>query len=256
MFTYTPQTQKINNPNPSMDGIRFYISDTPPPQSPTKGFVLLYTSGTTGPPKGVFHDRTAITGGFLTRFPKPSQLSAGNVYLHHMPVHWAGGFMTFLSGILSKACVEFCSEVFSSRWFLERIRLPPACSGLPDVSSLHLPPPLLNDIASELEDLKNKDADEYDTVLQGIRGLKVLASGGSTVTPKQRVMWAELLGKQLVVGYGMSESFGVVAFTDYGKRGEYPMVGFFLRFLLLLVNSVRLLTDLWLGLCWDVYAEC
>jgi hypothetical protein len=42
-----------------------------------------------------------------------------------------------------------------------------------------LPPPLLNEVAAELEILKNKDTDEYATVLNGIRGLKVLASGGS-----------------------------------------------------------------------------
>lgn len=194
MFTYTCQNQKLKplNTKSSID-IRFYIIDTPPPQPPSKGFPLLYISGTTGPPKGVFHDRTTTTGGFLTRFPKPSQLSTGFVYLHHMPVHWAGGFMTFLSGILSKACVEFCSEVFSSGGFLERMRLRPQSSGesrltLLNVTSLHLPPPFLNDFAAELEDVKRKNADEYATVLKGIRQLKVLASGGSTVTPTQRVV--------------------------------------------------------------------
>lgn len=123
--------------------------------------------------------------------------------------------------------MEFCSEVFTSAWLLERIRPRPRPGGaweLPPVTSLHLPPPLLNDVAAELECLKSKDPDEYDTVLEGIRRIKVLASGGSTVTPKQRVIWAELLGKPLAVGYGMSENFGVVAFTDYGKRGEYTLV--------------------------------
>jgi long-subunit acyl-CoA synthetase (AMP-forming) len=83
---------------------------------------------------------------------------------------------------------------------------------------------LLNDVAVELESLKNSNPGGYAVVMKGIRQLKVLASGGSTVTPKQRGIWRAVLGKPLVVGYGMSESFGVVAFTDYGKRGEYPMV--------------------------------
>ncbi|KAJ5377305.1 uncharacterized protein N7496_004714 [Penicillium cataractarum] len=136
-----------------------------------------------------------------------------------MPVHWAGGFMTFFSGILSKACVEFCSDIFSSTWFLKRL----VDEDCPPVTSLHLPPPLLNGVASELADLENRDPELYGNVLRGIRQLKVLASGGSTVAPKQRLVWQALFGKPLFVGYGMSESFGVVAYTDYGKRGAYPM---------------------------------
>lgn len=128
--------------------------------------------------------------------------------------------MTFFSGILSKACVEFCSEVFAPSWVLKRL----VDENWPPIASLHLPPPLLNAVASELEDLGDSDPDLYETVLKGIGGLQVLASGGSTVTPKQRVVWQRLLGKPLSVGYGMSESFGVVAYTDYGKRGEYPLV--------------------------------
>jgi long-subunit acyl-CoA synthetase (AMP-forming) len=128
--------------------------------------------------------------------------------------------MTFLSGILSKSCVEFCSDVFSSSWLLNRLR----DENLPPVTSLHLPPPLLNDVAAELANMQKNNTDGYAVVLNGIRGLKVLASGGSTVTPRQRVIWRELLGRPLVVGYGMSESFGAVAFTDYGRRGEYAVV--------------------------------
>lgn len=128
--------------------------------------------------------------------------------------------MTFLSGILSRACVEFCSEVFSASWLLGRL-----CDrNLPAVSSLHLAPPLLIDVAGKLAKVQSCDPDGYPDVLKGIRSLNVLASGGSTVMPRQRVIWQELLGKPLVVGYGMTENFGVVAITDYSKRGEYPMV--------------------------------
>lgn len=158
-----------------------------------------------------------------------------------MPVHWAGGFMTFFSGILSKACVEFCSDVFSSTWFLKRL----VDENWPPVMSLHLPPPLLNGVASELAGLEHSDPKLYETVLKGIKQLKIVASGGSTVTPKQRVVWQVLLGKPLSVGYGMSESLGVVAYTDYGERGEYPMVS---AFLFPCISESYSITSLWLAL--------
>jgi acyl-CoA synthetase (AMP-forming)/AMP-acid ligase II len=85
----------------------------------------------------------------------------------------------------------------------------------------------LNTVAAELADLENRDAHRYAAVIRGVRKLNMVASGGSTVTPKQRVTWQVLLGRPLVVGYGMSESFGVVAFTDYAGRGEYPLVSCF-----------------------------
>lgn len=153
-------------------------------------------------------------------------LSKGQTYLHHMPVHWAGGFMTLLSGILSGACVEFCNSVFTSTWLLDRLR----DERVPPVTFVHLPPPLLNTVAAELADMENRDADGYAAVIQGVRKLTMVASGGSTVTPKQRVMWQALLGRPLVVGYGMSESLGVVAWTDYAGRREYPLVSFFWLF--------------------------
>lgn len=95
------------------------------------------------------------------------------------------------------------------------------------MTSVHLPPPLLNTVAAKLADMENTDTDSYAAVIRGVRKLKMVASGGSTVTPKQKVIWQALLGRPLVVGYGMSESFGVVAYTDYTGRREYPPVSCF-----------------------------
>jgi acyl-CoA synthetase (AMP-forming)/AMP-acid ligase II len=86
------------------------------PYNPTRGFALLYTSGTTGPPKGALYTCNSLVLGTQSYLDRLS-LSTTDTWLHQMPAHWKGGFDFILAAAYTGACLEFCSSVFSPTWF-------------------------------------------------------------------------------------------------------------------------------------------
>ncbi|KAJ5692597.1 hypothetical protein N7462_002020 [Penicillium macrosclerotiorum] len=197
-FIFTP-TQDYSAP------LTFQISDTETPLSTDRGFVLIYTSGTTGPPKGVLHTRGTATTALFAHRDKPFVAGPGDLYLHHMPVHWAGGLFTFFTVLLAGSCIEFCSRAFSPAWLLARLADP----ALPPATALYLPPPMLDAVAEEVDIWQAKWPGRYEGAIKGIRGLRALSSGAMPVSVRQREAWRGIWGRPLGVGYGMSELFGV-----------------------------------------------
>jgi acyl-CoA synthetase (AMP-forming)/AMP-acid ligase II len=188
-----------------------------------KGFVLLYTSGTTGPPKGVLHSRRAAEIGFVSNI-KTLGLTPEDIWVHYSPVHWVGGFISMCHSILAGACVDFCSSVFSPDWLLERWEK--KGQGEDGPTAMYLVPSLLESVGERLEAVRiTGPLEKYELILRGLREMRVIYSGSTRVTPALRECWSNFRGgKPLMIVYGMSEAIGFVVTNDWQSNKDLPPV--------------------------------
>jgi malonyl-CoA/methylmalonyl-CoA synthetase len=195
--SYTPST------------LTFSLDFESSPIPPEKGFVLLYTSGTTGRPKGVLHSRSSAHAGLKSQV-ESFGLSGTDTWLHHSPVHWGAGCTLLVASVISRACLELCSTQFSTGWLLTRLQ-----DG--DVTCMYLPPSHLDALADKIGgEQRTWIRSQYEAVLSGIRKLRILCSGGVRISPSTQAIWKDLRGgKPLVVVYAMTEFLSLVAITDW-----------------------------------------
>jgi malonyl-CoA/methylmalonyl-CoA synthetase len=186
--------------------------------NPEKGSVLLYTSGTTGPPKGVLHTRRSMYAS-MKNGVETWRLSNQDVWLHYTPVHWVGGLMFFLMGILSGMCLEFCSTSFNPVWFWERMQ---SC----DVTAIFCSPALLDSLAKTLSQTGHSWTPvQRKAAISGIQKLRILVSGSMSVPPTTQAFWRDLRGgRPLVILWTMTELFGPAISTDWTSRVDVPPV--------------------------------
>ena len=186
--------------------------------NPEKGMVLLYTSGSTGPPKGVLHSRKGVAVAVKSN-TKLLRMTPNDTCLHNAPVHWMGGFSLIFFTLFAGACTEFCKAFFNPSWLLERLRSPGA-------TCLYMPPSLLDIMAKKLAVVKSTcSQSHYEEVLGGLRGLRLLLSGAMNIGQRQRTFWADIRGgRPLGEIYSMTEILSLVAFTDWDSHTDIPPV--------------------------------
>ncbi|KAJ5512497.1 hypothetical protein N7463_002049 [Penicillium fimorum] len=193
--------------------LRFKLQSGGTPIESTKGFVLLQTSGTTGLPKGVLHTRRAAEMGVLTRV-ESLRISEDDIMLHTSPVHWLGGFLQCVTGLMSGACIEFCRAVFSLDWLTQRLQ-----KG--DVRSIFLHPKILDALAEKVSMIQRTwPLSQSKALLNGIGSLRMISTGGMRVHPSTQARWEKLNGRPLVVAYGMTETLGLVSMKIHETAAE------------------------------------
>lgn len=201
------------------ENVSFSLDTNTPPINPEKGFVVLFTSGTTGPPKGALHTRRSAAVGFSVQIAA-LRLTSNDTWLHSSPAHWMGGFMLVMINMLAGSCVEFCGSKMSHDWLLKRLQTN-------DSICVHLTPPLLDSIAEKLEELKETDPSVYTNAVQGLCRIRVLASGSMTVSASIQATWREIRGgKPVTTLYGFTESLGMLAVNaGHGENcADCPLV--------------------------------
>jgi malonyl-CoA/methylmalonyl-CoA synthetase len=157
--------------------------------------LILYTSGTTGKPKGAVHTFKSVTAQY-TSLSKAWKWSSKDYTLHVLPLHHIHGVQNILNtALFNGAGVEFTP--FDAGFCLKRI-----CSG--DITCFHAVPTIYVKFTQHLEKL---DAEARDEIQRGLRNssLRYMVSGSAALPVPTMTSWAEISGHVLLERYGMTE---------------------------------------------------
>lgn len=168
---------------------------------------VIFTSGTTGPPKGAVQRRTWLTGN-AEADADFYHITEQDVVLHVLPVHHASGVgLTFLPFIIAGACIEFRSGSFDTAWTWERWRR----GGLSFFSAV--PTIYMRMMRYYEEVISQKSSRECDEFISGARNIRTMLCGSSALPGPVQDFWETLRQSPILTRYGATE-FGAVIKTD------------------------------------------
>lgn len=201
----TEQTTRLNNDKA--------------PINPEKGLVLLLTSGTTGPPKGVLHSRKSILAG-ARNLPSMYSLSSSSTEIALLPQSflWIAGISFYCGYLLAGASVELCESILSPHFFWERIK----AGGITVFSST---PPFYSKLRSFLESELGEESEESrERFVQCIYECRNLVVGSGYLADDLSQYWKRLRrGRPLVNAYGSTELTVPFCSTSYHSTDLAPV---------------------------------
>jgi len=186
------------------------------------GALILYTSGTTGQPKGVLHTRQSLYSQAKT-LSDAWEISKKDRLLHCLPLHHVHGLVNgVLASHASGATVEFTDSFkFDPRYFWRRMRNSgPQITmfyGVPTMYAMALRQLDVYDNADrrrrekeEEEDGKTERKEKVSTrseCAEEAKALRLCVSGSAACPPSILDQWNRLTGNQspLLERYGMTE---------------------------------------------------
>ncbi|KAK5715566.1 hypothetical protein LTR15_010211 [Elasticomyces elasticus] len=200
--TFTPQL----HPSEMITSSDLYLSDNAPG-------VVIFTSGTTGPPKGSVMRRGYTFEGALA-VADHYRITSSDVLLHVLPVHHATGLgIMFFPFLISGALIEFKTAGFSPEWTWERWRE----GGITFFSGV---PTIYMRMRRYFEQTLAKGANVSEYVA-GARQLRTCLCGTSALPKPIADFWTEILGKKILLRYGASE-IGAVFKVPYDNPEAVP----------------------------------
>lgn len=178
--------------------------------------VVIFTSGTTGPPKGALLPLAAITDGALS-FAEQMQVCETDTCQHLLPVHHATGiWVTFFPFILTGACIEFKSGSFSPEWTWNRWKE----GGITHFSGV--PTIYMRMMRYWQEKLGKLPAAEREAYEQAPSQFRSALCGTSALPQPINEFWTKMMnGKKIKQRYGSTEQ-GVIFNMPFDGIDDVP----------------------------------
>ncbi|EHR49051.1 acyl-CoA synthetase (AMP-forming)/AMP-acid ligase II [Saccharomonospora marina XMU15] len=163
--------------------------------------LIVYTSGTTGPPKGVVLPRRAIAS-TLDALEDAWQWTADDVLVHALPLFHVHGLILGILGPLRRGGSVHHIGRFSTQ------RIATELAG--EATMMFGVPTMYHRIASEI-------ATDH-ALANALRGARLLVSGSAALPLRDHQLITEATGQQVVERYGMTETLMSTSVRADGPR--------------------------------------
>lgn len=175
--------------------------------------LIIFTSGTTGPPKGAVWSRGVIREAAKI-FMDTYSITSNDVVLHVLPVHHATGItITLTPFLIAGACIEFRSGSFNAEWMWNRWRQGGLTyfSGVPTIYMR-----LMRFFVQHIQRLPDETVADY---VRGANQFSGMFCGTSSLPAPVQQFWTTLRnGKAMLTRYGGTE-FGAVLTVPLRNEG-------------------------------------